>query len=176
MPPRSLPLLLGLLSMALAAQPDTLLVPSGDTVYRFAVVYEPMQDKEQFKRVGRYAYDTARVAVQLDYKRGKPSGVYRAFFPEGQPLIFAVYGWGSLNGDWTEYDEFGKVTIKGRYASGLRDGIWAFRAQGIVGHYRKGKKDGKWKYYDRNGYLLKTEKYQDDVLITGGTFLFNTGR
>ena len=159
-------------SVITAAQPDTLLVTSGDTIYRFAIVYEPIREKEQFKRTGRYAYDTARVAVQLDYKMGKPSGVYRAFYPDGKPLIFAVYGWGSLHGDWTEYDEFGEVSVKGQYRDGLRDGVWAFRALNIVGHYKEGKRNGKWKYY-QDGRLVKTERYRDDVLITGDTFLFN---
>lgn len=158
-----------LLALPGLAQPDTLLVPSGDTLYRFAVVYGPMQQSEQFKRIGHYAQDTAAVAVQLDYKRGRPSGVYRAFFPDGKPLIFAVYGYGSLHGDWTEYDEFGRVTIKGQYRDGLRDGTWAFRTEGIVGHYKDGKRHGKWKYYER-GRLVRVEKYRDDVLLPGNTY------
>ena len=151
------------------AQPDTLFVPSGDSVYVYAVVYEPVQPVEQYKRRGAFAYDTTRTAVLLDYKRGTPSGVYRAFFPDGKPLIFAVYGYGSLYGDWTEYDEFGRVTVKGQYRDGLRDGPWEFRKAGIRGRYSEGKKHGRWKYF-QNGRLVKVEKYHDDQLRTGGTF------
>lgn len=154
-----------------AAQPDTLYVPSGDTVYHFAVVYEPLRTAEQFKRIGHYAHDTARVAVELGYKHGKPSGVYRAFYPNGTPLIFAVYGFGSLHGDWTEYDEFGRVTVKGQYRDGLRDGPWAFRTQGILGHYKKGLRHGKWKYFE-NGRLVRVEKYRDDKLLQGSQYRF----
>ena len=165
-----LPLFL-LIALTGTAQPDTLFVASGDSLYHFAVVYSPIEPAEQFKRIGRYAHDTTRVAVQLDYKRGKPSGVYRAFYPDGKPLIFAVYGYGSLHGDWTEYDEFGAVTLKGQYRDGLRDGPWSFRTQGIMGHYKKGKRSGKWKYFE-HGRVVKVEKYRDDGLVPGGTFHF----
>ncbi len=166
-----IPFALLLMAAPCVAQPDTLFVTSGDSIYRFAVVYSPIEQVEQFKRIGRYAHDTAHVAVQLDYKRGKPSGVYRAFYPDGKPLIFAVYGYGSLHGDWTEYDEFGAVTVKGQYRDGLRDGPWAFRTQGIMGRYKKGKRNGKWKYYE-HGRVVKVEKYRDDVLAPGSTYHF----
>lgn len=151
------------------AQPDTLFILSGDTLFEMPVVYEPVKDLEQYTRVGRYADDTSNVAVRLDYKRGKPSGVYRAFYPDGKPLIFAVYGWGSLSGDWTEYDEFGRISVKGQYRDGARDGTWAFRSEGIVAKFKNGEKHGKWKYY-ANGKLVRIEKYHQGKLVQGGSF------
>jgi hypothetical protein len=89
----------------LHAQPDTLYVPGDDaTVQALAVHYPALQQVERFVHIGHYAFDTTRMAVRMDYKRGKPSGIFRAYYPDGRPLIFAVYGWGSLHGDWTEYD------------------------------------------------------------------------
>ena len=153
------------------AQPDTLYVPQGDTTYALAVVYDTPEVAEQYKLIGRYAHDTSAVAVQLGMKRGKPSGVYRAFFPDGRPLIFAVYGYGSLHGDWTEYDELGRVIIKGQYRDGLRDGPWAFRREGVRGKYRKGLRHGKWRYYEHKR-LVRTEKWRDDKLLPGRGGLF----
>lgn len=158
-------------SVPLHAQPDTLFVPSGDSVYVYGIDYDPVENADQFKRRGVYAFDTTRTAVMLDYKLGKPCGIYRAYFPDGKPLIFAVYGYGYLHGDWTEFDEFGRVTIKGQYRDGLRDGPWEFRKDGVRGHYRKGLKHGKWRYY-ANGRLVRIEKYHDDRLTTGGTYRF----
>jgi hypothetical protein len=162
----------------LHAQPDSLYVPvlangtgGPDTVMAYAVVYEPLQDVEHYRRAGHYAFDTARVAVELDYKRGKPCGIYRAFYPDGKQLIFAVYGWGWLHGDWTEYDPFGRITVKGQYREGKRDGAWTFRQQGIRGHYKEGEKNGVWKYYE-NDKLVKKEKWHKGQLRTGSTFLF----
>ena len=116
--------------------------------------------------------DSTKIAVLLPYKRGKPSGLFRAFYPDGSLLIRAVYGWGSLHGDWTEYDEDGIITVKGQYRDGLRDGKWVFRRDGIRGKYKNGLKHGKWKYY--NGKTItRVEKYYKGNPRTGGTFRFN---
>ncbi len=155
-----------LCTTSLKAQPDTLYIPSGDTVFTYAVVYDPVVQAEQYKMTGRYAHDTSKVAVKLDMKRGKPSGVYRAYYPDGRPLIFAVYGWGSLNGDWTEYDELGRIAIKGRYENGKRDARWSFRSLGIEGHYKEGKKHGRWKRWE-NGQVVSRSRYRNDVLLNG---------
>lgn len=151
------------------AQPDTLYVPDGDRTYAYAVVYEPIEPSEQYTLTGHYAHAPSAVAVQLMMKRGKPSGVYRAFYPSGRPLIFAVYGFGTLHGDWTEYDEQGRVTLKGQYRNGAREGIWAFRSQGIVGHYKKGLMHGKWKYFEK-GKLARVSKYSNGKLRKGSEF------
>lgn len=165
-----LPLAL-LSASALIAQPDSLYIPENDTTVAYAVRYEPLQNADHFRRTGHFAFDTSRVAVQVDYKRGKPSGIFRAFYPDGKQLIFAVYGWGSLHGDWVEYDPNGLITVKGQYREGRRSGTWAFRQQEIVGHYKAGQKHGAWKYYE-GGKLARKEKWRKGKLISGNTFLF----
>lgn len=155
-----------LMATCALAQPDTLYGPHDDSTYAYHVVYDTPEVAEQYKLIGRYAHDTSAVAVRLDMKRGKPSGVYRAYFPDGRPLIFAVYGWGSLHGDWTEYDQQGRVILKGQYRQGLRDGAWAWRRDGVLGKYKKGRRHGKWKYYE-NKRLVRTEKWREDKLLPG---------
>lgn len=166
-----LPALLIALSGAVQAQPDSLYITQDGTTTAYAVHYGPLPEQDHFRLVGRYTFDTSRVAVQLDYKRGKPSGIYRAFYPDGKQLLFGVYGWGSLHGDWVEYDPAGLITVKGQYRQGKRSGTWAFRAQGIIGHYKDGRKDGTWKYYE-NGKLVRKEKWHKGQLRPGNTFLF----
>lgn len=156
------------LVLGLRAQPDTLYIASGDTLFSYPVVYGPTRDVEQYTLMGYYAHDTTKLAVRIDHKRGKPSGIYKAYYPDGRPLIFAVYGWGSLHGDWTEYDEFGRISVKGQYRNGLRDGTWAFRKEGIVGKYKDGLEHGKWKYY-ANGVLVRIEKYHRGKPVQGGS-------
>jgi antitoxin component YwqK of YwqJK toxin-antitoxin module len=158
-----------LLVNAAFGQPDSLYIASGDTVFTYAVVYEPEQAVEQYTRIGRYAHAPEQVAVRLGYRMGKPSGIYRAYYPDGRPLIFAVYGWGKLHGDWTEYDEFGRITVKGQYRDGLRDGTWSFRQLGVVGHYKEGLKHGKWKTYE-NGKLARIEKFYKGNPVQGGKY------
>jgi antitoxin component YwqK of YwqJK toxin-antitoxin module len=152
-----------ILPAILPAQPDTLWIPNDRTVVPYAVEYDPISMEAATKRIGRYSYDTSRVAVELDYKRGTPSGVYRAYFPDGRPLIFAVYGWGVLHGDWTEYDEMGNVALKGQYRQGERRGPWMFKQDGIKGHYKDGAKNGLWKYYEK-GRVVRSEKYRKGEL------------
>jgi hypothetical protein len=152
-----------LCSLIGSAQPDTLWVPTPQGPVPFGVVYPPVRMDPQYTRVGTFAFDTTRTAVELGYKRGTPSGIYRAYYPDGRPLIFAVYGWGWPHGDWTEYDELGSVSLKGQYRQGERDGPWAFRKEGIQGHYKKGLKHGKWKTFE-NGKPVRTEKYRKDRL------------
>ncbi len=165
----SILLLNGMLALA---QPDSLYVMEKGKTVAYAVRYAPEREgMEPYLRTGLYAFDTTRTAVTMDYKRGKPSGIFRAFYPDGKQLLFGVYGWGSLHGDWAEYDPTGRVTVKGQYRMGKRDGTWAFRDEGIVGHYKDGKKNGKWKYYE-NGKLVRREKWRKGELQQGGTFLF----
>ncbi len=158
-------------SLCAHAQPDTLFATIGDSTHALHVVYDPPVIAEQYKLIGRFAQDTSAIAVQLDMKRGKPSGVYRAFYPSGRPLIFAVYGYGSLHGDWTEYNEVGRVIIKGQYRNGLRDGPWHFRQEGILGRYKKGLRHGKWKFY-QNQRLVRVEKWRNDELLPGRGGIF----
>ena len=148
------------------AQPDSLYVSEQGGSVAYAVRYPPLGTAESFTHEGRYAMDTSRIAVRLGYKRGKPCGVYRAWYPDGALMIFAVYGWGYLNGDWTEYAPDGHIAIKGTYKQGKRDGVWAFRDQGITGHFKDGKKHGKWKYYE-NGQRVRFERYRNGELIGG---------
>lgn len=157
------------LSTLLCAQPDTLWVPSNGTMVPHAVVYGPVRMDPQYKRIGKYATDTTKVAVSMDYKRGHASGIYRAFYPDGRPLIFAVYGWDSPHGDWTEYNEVGAISLKGQYREGKRDGTWAFKQDGIIGHYKEGQKHGIWKYYE-GARPVRSEKYIRDRLIRTRNF------
>lgn len=154
---------------ALFAQPDTLWIPTNGAVVPHAVLYEPVRMDPQYKRIGKFASDTSKVAVSMDYKRGHASGVYRAYYPDGRPLIFAVYGWDSPHGDWTEYDASGEVSLKGQYRSGLRDGTWMFKKDGILGHYKKGKKHGKWKYFSGDT-PVRSEKYKRDKIVRTRNF------
>ncbi|HRH70495.1 MAG: hypothetical protein JNL43_06870 [Flavobacteriales bacterium] len=153
----------------LLAQPDTLWVPTNGSTVPYVVSYEPVRNDPQYTRIGKFAFDTSRVAVELDYKRGHPSGVLRAYYPDGRPMIFAVYGWKTLHGDWAEYDEVGAITLKGKYKHGKRNGKWALKKEATIGRYKKGLKHGKWSYSE-NGRVVRTEKYRKGLLKRTRTF------
>ena len=143
---------------------DTLYVTSEDSTYAYAITYIDVDETEQHTKVAKYNFDMGRTAVEIDYKRGKPSGVYRSYYPDGQLMEFGVYGWGTLNGDWKEYDEFGRLIVKGIYKNGKKNGTWAFIEEGIVGSYKNGLKTGRWKYY-QGKQVIRSERYKKGVLI-----------
>jgi len=143
---------------------DTLFVTSGDSTYAYAIKYVEVEESDQHTKVAKYVFDMGRTAVEIDHKRGKPSGIYRSYYPDGQLMEFGVYGWGTLNGDWKEYDEFGTLIVKGLYKNGKKDGIWAFIEEGIVGRYKNDLKSGRWKYYEGNR-VIRSERYKKGVLI-----------
>lgn len=111
------------------------------------IQYPPKPDTNYFVWQGSYPGNLNQTAITIPYKRGKPSGLVRAYYPNGQKLFRVVYGWGKLHGDWIEFDESGTVTVKGQYRDDLRHGVWYFAKERLRGKYRKGKKHGKWKYY-----------------------------
>lgn len=157
-----------MLSLSAAAQPtDTLFVNSADSTYAYAIDYAPEQDTTSYTRIATYRFDPDRIAVELGYKRGKPCGVYKSYYPDGRLMEFAVYGWGHLHGNWVEYDEFGKIVVKGFYKNGKRSGLWNFKYQGILGNYKNGMKHGRWRYYE-GGRLVKTERYRNDEKVVKG--------
>ena len=154
-----------LLALPGFAQPDTLLVTSGDSLYRFAVIYGPMPQSEQFKRIGHYAQDTTlRGACNSITNAGNPA-VYIAPFSRWEAvdlrgLRIWLAAW-RLDGIRRVRSRYGQGPVP-RWPSRWH---WAFRTEGIVGHYKDGKRHGKWKYYER-GRLVKVEKYRDDALIS----------
>lgn len=160
-----------LVASQMVAQPtDTLFVNSADSTYAYAIDFEPERDTTAYTRVASYHFDPSRVAVELDYKRGKPCGKYKTYYPDGKLMEFAVYGWGYLHGSWTEYDEFGAIAVKGFYKNGKRDGLWNFKYLGIIGNYKNGLKHGRWRYYTGNR-LIRTERYKKDQLVVKGKLI-----
>ena len=148
------------------AQPkDTLFVNSEDSTYAYAITYLEAEESEQYTRVAVYQFDEQQVAVEMDHKRGKPCGRYKAYYPTGQLMEYAIFGWGYLHGDWTEYNEFGAIIIKGSYSDGKKSGKWVFKLDGIIGNYKNGLKHGQWKYYNGN-LIVKRERYKKGVLVS----------
>jgi antitoxin component YwqK of YwqJK toxin-antitoxin module len=67
------------------------------------------------------------------------------------------------HGTYINYFENGAVKDSGNYVNGLKQGIWKEAKPGNeltgIGFYREGFKTGQWKYYDRNGVLKYTSRY-----------------
>ena len=157
------------LSNTCIAQPDSLFYEWKGQFLASAINYEEKSDSSDFMLVGEYMEFPERIAVEIPIRRGKPTGLFKAYYPDGKLLIRAVYAWGYLHGDWTEYDEDGIITVKGQYRDGKRHGAWVYRRDGIRGRYKRGLKSGRWKYYE-GSTLVRIEKWRKGRLQEGGTF------
>ena len=73
-----------LVGTLLYAQPDSLYIPENGETVAYAVVYEPVQNVERFRREGKYAFDTSRVAVQIDGQSPRPRVRSRTRPPRGR--------------------------------------------------------------------------------------------
>lgn len=119
-------------------------------------------------RLHKYSFsveDTTKSAFTLSeesyFIEYHPNGVVRTkyYFLKGVQPYLAFYDNGKVHvrgsfiasglvssGKYREYDEGGKLTIKGQYEL-----TW-------IGSFPESKKNGTWKYYE-NGKLIKKEKY-----------------
>ncbi len=67
------------------------------------------------------------------------------------------------HGAFINYDVNGKVKDSGQYMNGLQHGLWKETVNGsalqALGFYNHGFKRGQWKYYNGDGRLVYTERY-----------------
>lgn len=145
-------LTLGLQSMA---QVDSITVL--DTTY--VIDYKGFDWGQDGEVKGYYPLPGSPLAVHYHWKFGKIYGAYRAYYPNGGLIEFGVYADGMRHGEWTVYGEQEEVLIKGKYKNGVKDGYWAYRAEGWYGRYKNGHKKGRWKRIE-NGYVVEYQNYK----------------
>jgi len=78
---------------------------------------------------------------------------------------------GRWNGPFREYDEHGRLRIKGFYKENKKDGVFLYYSESGVcveaGRYLDDKRFGKWQTFYLNGRICS------EVFYTGGTFVKN---
>jgi antitoxin component YwqK of YwqJK toxin-antitoxin module len=63
---------------------------------------------------------------QLFYQNGLRNGVRILFYPTGKWKIIEHYLQDKLEGEYTHYDEAGKLLEEGQFKNGQMDGLWTF--------------------------------------------------
>ncbi len=132
------------------AQNHTISFNYNGGVEEWEVIYT-QHDTVNGSWIAVYAEDTTQMAFKRSYVRTKPNGLYKAWYPNGKVREFGVYGYGSLHGDWVEYDQEGNVLIRGKYKEGKKNGFWAYRTKNCFGKYLRDQKHGRWKCFDKEG-------------------------
>lgn len=120
---------------------------------------------------------------QLD-ENGNKTGVWRAYFPNGQIKSETSYKEGLKDGLSKEYDKDGKLLSintmsKGNEASDpggivIIDLYKEYFDNGevrLIGGLNKGKKSGIYREYDREGNLVRAYIYKLDTLLSEGMLL-----
>jgi len=120
-------------------------------------------------RVGdwKYYFPDKSIEVVGSYnQRGEKTGEWQWFYPNQQLMMTENYEDGVLEGEYWEYDEEGKVLVKGQYIEGEQDGFWHFQ-RGIgfeEGNFYDGMRIGTWKTWYENEHLLSEIEYDHDLM------------
>jgi antitoxin component YwqK of YwqJK toxin-antitoxin module len=106
--------------------------------------------EEEFKGglkhgVSRRFYPSGEELEESEWQNGQQEGSYRVFFKDGSPYLQCKFSNGSRNGLCLSYFQNGRVEMESFYINNLRD--------------------KEWNYFDENGNLLYTLKYDRGNLL-----------
>ena len=101
------------------------------------------------------------------YRNNVRHGMYREYYPDGNPMLEVEYRMGERTGVSTAYHANGQPSKKGAYDDeGEATGKWETWADDgtLTGwaHYKKGKLAGPFEFYHPNGKLAEKGTYSED--------------
>ncbi|EGU35588.1 toxin-antitoxin system YwqK family antitoxin [Vibrio scophthalmi] len=93
-------------------------------------------------------------------------------------LVLEHYHNGRLHGHSESYSQTGKLSSKGSYVNGERDGLWQYQESSLdnstlwKGTYKQGKKIGLWNGYLKTDHKIAAETYDAEGLKDGIHYYF----
>ena len=152
------------ITVIVQAQQDSIRLWSNDTSFKMQKVYYPDSILPAFgKKIAYYDSAYTKKAAEFNFMNGKVYGLYKAYYENGTLMEYGVMYNGVFHGDWTLQDEFGSISIKGKYKYGIKHGYWALRYKNCFGRYKNGVQHGTWKCYE-DGQLISRTHYKNGVL------------
>lgn len=114
-------------------------------------------------------FDGALISEE-HYKDGQKEGEMINYYPDNGKIaekVNFVKDW--EDGPYYQYFEDGKIAAQGTYKAGMLVGDYKFffmngKVQ-LEGKYLNGQKEGDWHYYDKEGDLIKTEKFKAGKIV-----------
>ncbi len=105
------------------------------------------------------------------YKDGKPTGLHKRWYKDGQLKVEVNVRDGKLDGLYTKWYWNGQLENKGNYKDGEKDGLHKYWYESgnrdMEVNYKDGKLDGLYrKWYLWNGQLESEENYKEGELIS----------
>ncbi len=112
-----------------------------------------------------YSAEDSAVIAREAYQFGQKSGLSITYYPKnGQKAEELYYEDGKLNGAWNKYFEDGTLMTSGFYENDKLNGPFTtYHPNGqinIKGQYINDFKQGVWEFFDADGNIINTEKYQ----------------
>lgn len=139
--------------------------------------YKKYHDNGQLRETGTYVdnelegsvklfYPDGTLEEDLTYVKGKIQGPYKTYARDGKLHLEYEYNKGEIIA-YKFYDKAGNIISEGRKRRGEFDfkGFNPYGQNSSEGRYNvSGGKTGNWKYYTKNGVLLTSANYNEDVL------------
>ncbi len=116
-----------------------------------------------------YFYDNGATGSEGEELDDMRMGVWRYYHPNGQLSYTGETVNGKGAGLWTYYDSLGRKTSEGYWKDDLKDSLWVYyHPNGQVeskGLNKLNYQHGEWQYYDSQGKLLRTDRFNNGLLI-----------
>lgn len=133
-------------------------------------------------RVGEWEffYASGKLEQKGKYsKTGKPTGVWKWFYESGNLWRQENYVNGKREGELTDYDEQGKIILKGMYFDNNQEGNWIYETPDYkeIGNYVAGQPDSVWNsYYMPSGKKRFEGRFQNGEPVGLHTYYHSNGK
>lgn len=133
-------------------------------------------------RVGEWEffYASGKLEQKGKYsKTGKPTGVWKWFYESGNLWRQENYVNGKREGELTDYDEQGKIILKGMYFDNNQEGNWIYETPDYkeIGNYVAGLPDSVWNsYYMPSGKKRFEGRFQNGEPVGLHTYYHSNGK
>lgn len=122
------------------------------------------------KKSGKWNYlINSKVVLTENYQDGLKEGTSQRFYSTGELLEECNWKADKLNGTYRTYFQDGKVFLECNYLDGHRNGKFISQFSNgypeIDGNYKDDARDLDWNYYDSEGNLLYTLKFESGKLL-----------
>lgn len=149
--------------LLLNANGQTLNVYENDSIYLPEPITYTQTDSIDGLVTAKYTNHPDQIAFSANYYNKLRTGFIKYYYRNGALMVTQVFQRGMKNGEYTLYDQAGKIVVKGVYEDNLKDGFWIYKKYQFMGEYDDGLKNGKWKFIDKNG-KKRFYKYKKGVL------------
>jgi len=120
--------------------------------------------------VERIWYPSGALHWEREFRYGKPAGVWRSWWENGQPRTECYYFGPDVERTMTFWREDGKLQAQGPACDGSRRGRWRFWwSDGQLsdeGDYRGGLREGVWQAWSQDGQRRFEIVYQRNVRVS----------